>query len=179
MIFYSEQEFKGKLKIEVGHILGKPKSIKEQLRSGSVGSELYRLIDLRLKSELKHLIDLNTRCNFEKYEKGLLLRINHNQKLYFLAFSYEQITSISVVKGKEIISPLIFSPMRFLLFMGVHIRYARYFRISLSEYRIERMNLIIKLGEDIVKLDSNGYNYYSELNFFKAINNQNIRVIQD
>lgn len=169
MIFYSEQEFKGKLKIEVEHILGKSKLIKEQLKSGSVGSELYRLIDLKMKSELKYLMDLNTRCNFEKYEKGLLLRINHNQKLYFLAFSYDDISSINVVKGEEITSPLLFSPMKFLLFIGIHIRYARYFRIHLSEYRIERMNLTIKLGENLIQLDSNGYNYYSELNYFKEI----------
>lgn len=174
MIFYSEHEFKGKLKIQVEHILGQSKSIKEQFRSGTVGSELYRLTDLRLKSEVKHLIDLDTRCNFEKYEKGLLLRVNQNQKLYFIAISYTDISSINLVKGEETISPLFFSPFRFLLLMGVHIRYARYFRISLSEYRVERMSLIIRAGEDIIKLDSNGYNYYSELKFFKAINNRNI-----
>lgn len=171
MILYSEKDYKGHLKREVDNILGQNISIKEQLKHGTIGSALYRPLKVNIDSGAFSLIEQNSRGNFEKYKNGLLLRINKNQDLYFIAISYNEIDRIELKKGKEVISPLIFSPFRLLLNLGIHVRYARYFRIHLSEYSIERMTLKIASDTESVVLDSNGYNYYSEKDYFKSIKN--------
>lgn len=169
MILYSEKDYKGHLKREVENILGQNISIKEQFTNGTIGSALYRPLKVNLNSGVFSLIEQNSRGNFEKYKKGLLLRINKNQDLYFIAISYNEIDRIELKKGKEVISPLLFSPFRLLLNLGVPVRYARYFRIHLSEYSIERMTLKIVSNSESVVLDSNGYNYYGEKDYFKSI----------
>ena len=47
------------------------------------GSNLYILKNL--DSEINQ-INENARCNFEKFQNGLLLRINERQKLYSINF---------------------------------------------------------------------------------------------
>lgn len=167
MILYSDKDYKGRFKTEIDNLLGDSISIKEQMNKGTIGSELYRLKKLKIKEKIPDFTDLNSRCNFQKYKKGLLLRINHNMSLFNIAISYDKIESVDLIKGDENISPFFFSPMRLLLSLGVHVRYARYFKIHLSEYSIEPMFLKITSGDDFIELDSSGWNYYGEIKYFK------------
>lgn len=109
---------------------------------------------------------MNLRCNFEKRPNGILLRINHNQDLYNLAIDYNSIKKVYLL-NHEIISPWVLSPMRILLKLGVHIKFARYFRNRWSDYSVDPMNLIIQTSNGILRLDSNGYNFYETLEYFQ------------
>ena len=169
MIFYSEKEYNGKFKKKIDQLLGSKKSILEQFKYGTAGSALYFIQNTNLDSNLQKLSYSHPRCNFEKFENGLLLRINQNQKLYFVAVSYSNITSIEVGKGQEKIAPLLLSPMWILLFLGAPLKFARYFRIHLSEYSIKPLILTIKSGSNYIRLESNGYNYYEEMNYFAPL----------
>lgn len=168
MLFYSENDIKGDLKKKINDLLGDQIPVSVQLNTGGAGSVLYRLKKLSVDNKYADLTDLNSRCNLEKFSKGFLLRINHRQELRFIAISFGEIDKLELIRGKENISPLFFGPMRFLLKAGVHIRYARYFRIALSEYSVEPMILKIVSGNQRIELDSNGYNYYSQANYFKT-----------
>jgi hypothetical protein len=169
MIHYSENEFKGKTKEKIDKLLGESISIKEQLKFGAVGSELYRLRRIHINERKSDFTELNTRCNFHKYRMGLLLRINHNMHLFNIAMGYDQIDDIVIKKGREHIAPFFISPMNFLLHIGVHIRYARYFKIALSEYYIEPMIITIKSKGQFIELDTSGWNYYGESKYFNKI----------
>lgn len=43
MILYLDKDYKGKFKKDIDNLLGESLSIKEQMTSGTIGSELYRL----------------------------------------------------------------------------------------------------------------------------------------
>lgn len=86
-----------------------------------------------------------------------------------ITINYDQIKSIDLIKGEENVSPSFLSLMNLFLSLGMHIRYARYFRRSISEYSIESMTLRIKTNNDLIELDSHGWNYYSEEKYFKDI----------
>lgn len=169
MILYSEKDLTKSLKKRIYYILGESISVREQWKLGTTGSNLYRLRKLDVNGKTAELTDLNSRCNFEKFRNGLLLRINNMQKLYFVAMSYDSIDSIKLTKGDENISPLFLSPMGLLLRFGVHVRYALYFKLRASEYSIEPMTLSITSGNDYISLDSSGYSYYGALDYFMQI----------
>ncbi len=167
MIHYKESEYTGKLKHEVDSLLGEKPSFILQFKHGIVGSSLYRVIFTKINGQSTEWKDLNVRANFEKYPQGLLLRINHNQELSFIAISHKEIESIELEEGKETIRPFPFGLMYWLLKFGIHIRYARYFVLRGSYYSITRMKLFIKGNNEAIILDSNGYNYYNELKYFE------------
>ncbi len=164
MIFYTEKEFHQDRKSEVNQLLGVRKSVLSQLKNGFSGSALYRLTEMSVRSTSSNMIDLNSRCNFEKYSDGLLLRINHAQNLYFVIMSYKSIDEVKLVQGEiKIISPV----MRW-LYSGLSYKYFHY----LGGHYTERVTLKIKTGHDYICLDSNGHNFYSEEKYFRSITNK-------
>ncbi len=166
MIFFKESEYKGRLKENVNSLLGNSLTLKHQLINGFSGSTLFGLIETDLDSSKIEVTDYNTRCNLEKKTQGILIRINYRQTILNCAIGYNSIKKITINNNEEVNSPFFFSPMWILLRMGVHIRYARYFRIYLDDYYVNRMELTILTDNGSIKLDSSGYNYYSIVQFF-------------
>jgi len=178
MIFYKEIDYNGTLRQNIDSLVGSQISLKDQFRNGSSGSALFRLRETKLNNKLSDDTYLNLRCNFEKRTNGLILRINQNQKLMNIAIDFDSIIKIMLFK-KEVVSPRFFSPMRLLLKLGMSIRYARYFSGHRSYYIVEPLDLIIKTSEGIMRLDSNGYNFYNTFNYFsKAGLKEKIEVIE-
>ncbi|RKD92861.1 hypothetical protein [Mangrovibacterium diazotrophicum] len=169
MIFFDEKEYTGAFKLKIESQLGPQISIPNQIKFGTIGSSMYQLNKSKINDLEKNWDDLETRSIFEKFENGLLLRINHRQKLSFISIPYTEITEIILKKGAEEITPFPFSPMMLLLALGVHIRYARYFRLHPSEYGITPMSLTVICSNDQLNLLSHGYNFYSEHRYFSEI----------
>ena len=79
MLFYRESNYNGQLKQQVDKLVGEMIDLKQQMKSGFTGSELYRLNELTIRNELIDSSHLNLRCNFEKRPNGLILRINDSK----------------------------------------------------------------------------------------------------
>ena len=167
MILFPEKQYVGNLKAQIDNLLGEPIPFRKQLKTGAVGSRLYRLKNLSIKDKRVDFTELNLRCNFEKFPNGFLLRINNDRDIYFIVMTDSSINNIEFSKGEEYISPYFFSLMKLLLTLGVHIRYARFFQHS--EYSIDPFQLKITSGDEFIELDSNGWNYSGEIKYFDRL----------
>ena len=159
-----------KLSKTISSQLGETLSLKNQIKRGEKGSNLFWLRSYLISGEKKE--DINLRCIFEKFEKGLLLRVQENQKVTNISIDYDSIETIDLKRGKEEIAPLWISPFRFMLFLKLPIRYARYFRCATSEYSIDPLTLKLKSDTDYIILDSNGYNYETTFKYFEQVKNK-------
>ena len=63
--------------------------------------------------------------------------------------------------------------MWILLKLGVSKLYARYFKILISEYSIDQMELNLKTAEYEMDFIANGYLFERQLNFFENLNYEN------
>ncbi|UAB75669.1 hypothetical protein [Mesoflavibacter sp. SCSIO 43206] len=149
--------------------IGKPAEI-DFRKPKAIGSTGFYLKSFKAKnSELKNL-KLNSKCNFEKRAGGLLLRVNYSNKLTAIPIPTENIIEITITKGKEKIDPFFLSPMWILLKLGVSKLYARYFKILISEYSIDQMELNLKTAEYEMDFIANGYLFERQLIFFENLN---------
>ena len=149
--------------------IGKPAKI-DFRKPKAIGSTGFYLKSVKAKNpEFKNL-KLNSKCNFEKRTGGLLLRANYSNKLTAIPIPTENIIEIKITKGKEKIDPFFLSPMWILLKLGVSKLYARYFKILISEYSIDQMELNLKTAEYEMDFIANGYLFERQLIFFENLN---------
>ena len=149
--------------------IGKPAEI-DFRKPKAIGSTGFYLKSFKAKNpEFKNL-KLNSKCNFEKRTGGLLLRANYSNKLTAIPIQTENIIEIIITKGKEKIDPFFLSPMWILLKLGVSKLYARYFKILISEYSIDQMELNLKTAEYEMDFIANGYLFERQLIFFENLN---------
>jgi hypothetical protein len=73
---------------------------------------------------------------------------------------------LELTKGKETINTAPLFPMWILLKMEVTADVARYFKISMGEYKIEPSTLTIENQLATLKLETNGYAFASQENSF-------------
>ena len=152
--------------------IGKPAKI-DFRKPKAIGSTGFYLKSVKAKNpEFKNL-KLNSKCNFEKRTGGLLLRANYSNKLTAIPIQTENIIEIIITKGKEKIDPFFLSPMWILLKLGVSKLYARYFKILISEYSIDQMELNLKTAEYEMDFIANGYLFERQLIFFENLNFEN------
>ncbi len=135
----------------------------------SIGNVNYFLKECEInKKVIPELIDL--RCSFEKYQKGLLMRISKGDLRKYLMIPYSEIERFELIKGKETINTEKYTPLWILLKTGVRLKYARYFAIGkINEHRIEELNLNLKMKDLKLNLIINGYSYESQNKLFKDI----------
>jgi hypothetical protein len=69
------------------------------------------------------------------------------------------------MKGTEVCEPVYFSPMWILLKLGVRLEIARYFA-NRWEYSIEPTTLIIQTQTFKLKLETNGFTFSSQADYF-------------
>ncbi len=60
--------------------------------------------------------------------------------------------------------------MWILLKLGVPLSFTRYFRIFISEYLIDQMELSVKTTDYEMKFIANGYLFEKQLKFFESLN---------
>jgi len=163
MIIKLDKESRDIQKIE--SLIGKQLDLSQKLEAHKYGSNLYILRDLSFyDSEIKETPSVNSRCNFEIFEKGMLLRINDRQKLYALALSDEITEELILTRGVERAFPL--SLTRLLIWIGLKKESIMKNRLLSSGYYHERFRLEIKTKYENLILDSNDSNYFKEKAYF-------------
>lgn len=158
-------------------VLGKPTKI-EWKKPKEIGSSSFFLQSFKNKTNSTDLIKEGSKCSFEKYSNGILLRSNLSNKLTALAIQKTKIESIKLIRGKESLEPLTLSPMWILLKLGVSKLTARYFRIILGEYSINEMELKIETKTQIMEFTQNGYIFERQLEFFQSLNYGNKLIVE-
>ena len=138
-----------------------------------VGSSSYFLKSFINKAENKEELKIDSKSNFEKYSKGLLLRTNISNKLSIIPIPKNEINSIELIRGNEKVKPYPLSPMWLLMKFGVSKLIARYFKLNTSEYSIEYMKIKIDTEKYKMELIANGYLFENQLAFFSDLNYEN------
>jgi hypothetical protein len=163
MIFDLENENKGIPDIE--SLIGKQLDLPSKLKEKKYGSNLYNLRKLNFKeNRIGIALKENSRCNFEKFENGILLRINDNQKLFGLALSNESVNEIVIQKGSVKIVPISLAGL--LNWIGVKKDTIEKYRFLIGGFYTERFRLEIKTNWGHLCLDSNPGNYTIEKEYF-------------
>jgi hypothetical protein len=153
----------------------------------AIGSSSFFLKSFKTKNGSEQLIKENSKCSFEKYSNGILLRSNLSNKLSVLPINKSEIKYIKLTRGKERVEPLTLSPMWIMLKLGVSKLIARYFRIVLGEYSINEMKLKIETENQIMEFTQtrknitsgikNGMNYNRTKKALKANNVYNLLLV--
>tara|TARA_R110002072_G_C7779864_1_gene519957 strand:- start:131 stop:640 length:510 start_codon:yes stop_codon:yes gene_type:complete len=156
-------------KQSIEKIIGKSTKI-DWKKPKAIGSSSFYLKSFKAKNDSAELLKENSKCSFEKYSNGILLRSNLSNKLGALAIKESKIKYIKLIRGKESVEPLTMSPMWIMLKLGVSKLIARYFRIVLGEYSIDEMKLKIETENQIMEFTQNGYIFERQLSFFKNLN---------
>lgn len=149
--------------------IGKPAEINFR-KPKAIGSTGFYLKSFKAKNTEYGNLKLDSKCNFEKRTGGILLRANYSNNLTAIPITKESIIGITITRGNETIDPFFLSPMWILLKLGVSKLYARYFKILISEYSIDQMELNLKTAEFEMDFIANGYLFESQLSFFKSLN---------
>ena len=139
----------------------------------AIGSAGFYLKSFKAKNSESKILKLDSKCNFEKRTGGILLRSNYSNKLTAIPIPKESIIGITITRGKETIEPFLLSPMWILLKFGVSKLYARYFKILISEYSIDQMELNLRTDEYEMNFIANGYLFERQLTFFENLNYEN------
>ena len=150
-------------------LIGKPAEI-DLRKLKAIGSTGFYLKSYKTKKNKTESMKLDSKCNFEKRTGGILLRANYSNKLTAIPIPKESIIEITITRGKETIDPFFLSPMWILLKLGVSKLYARYFKILISEYSIDQMELNLKTAEYEMDFIANGYLFERQLSFFENLN---------
>jgi len=165
MIIKLDKDSRDYQKIE--SLIGKQLDLSQKLRNHKYGSNLYTL--KKLSSEDCVGVDVpseNSRCNFEKFEKGMLLRINDHQKLYAFVLSSDSIEEIIITRGEEKVFPLSLSGL--LIGLGMDREKVKKHRLLSGGFYHERFRLEIKTKSEMLVLDSNDSNYLKEKAYFST-----------
>lgn len=149
--------------------IGKPAEI-DFRKPKAIGSTGFYLKSFKSKNPEFEKLKLDSKCNFEKRTGGILLRTNYSNKLNAIPIPEDSIIEIILTRGKETIDPFFLSPMWILLKLGVSKLYARYFKILISEYSIDQMELNLKTTECEIDFIANGYLFERQLNYFENLN---------
>ncbi len=157
--------------------IGKPAEI-DFRKPKAIGSTGFYLKSFKTSVVETETLRIDSKCNFEKRTKGLLLRVNYSNKTTTIPLSIENIIGIKITRGKECIDPFILSPMWILLKLDVSKLTARYFRLRTSEYKIDQMELNINTTDFEMNLIANGYLFEQQLSFFENLNYGNILTVE-
>ncbi len=137
--------------------------IGEEVRGGITGSTTYFIKSFHSIETIELMED--SKGIFQAFTKGLLLRVFKNNRSISLPIPFKEIDMLELIKGTEVCAPYYFSPMWILLKLGIRLEIARYFANG-SEYSIEPTTLIIQTQAFKLKLESNGFAYNSQADYF-------------
>ncbi|WP_457610848.1 hypothetical protein [Lutibacter sp.] len=154
---------------KIKKLIGEPNKVKFR-KPKTIGNGSYFLKSFMTKIDNPEEIKIDSKCNFEKYSNGILLRLNFSNKLSAIPIPKNEINKIELIRGEERINPFPFSPMWILLKLGVSKLIARYFKIYVSEYSIENMKLMIDTENYKMEFIANGFLYEKQLEYFENLN---------
>lgn len=149
-------------------IIGEPVKLNiNKLQSLGSRSFFLKSIDLHKTNED---IKIDSKCNFQKYSDGILMRINYSNKISALPISNNSLTKIELIRGKETITPRSFSIFNLMIKLKVPIRYSRYFALRRPVgYQISDTILKIISNDYKMTLITNGYDFENQMPFFESL----------
>ncbi|WP_339754508.1 hypothetical protein [Algoriphagus aquimarinus] len=151
--------------------------IGEEVKNGVTGSTTYFIKSFVSDESIELLKD--SKGIFQIFSNGLLLRVFKNNRTISIPIPFNQIKRLELVKGNETIQPIFFFPMWILLKVGLRIDIARYFRLRYWEYKIEATILEIETHSATFKLETNGYTFNSQEEFFAKLTDiQELKIIK-
>ncbi len=155
-------------KYTLNKIIGEPAKLNLN-KPQNIGSRSFFLKSIDFdKTDVQ--IKVDSKCNFQKYSDGILMRINYSNKLNAIPLSNKNLKKIELTRGKEKITPLPFSIFRLMINLKAPIRYSRYFALRRPiEYEISDTVLKIKSDKYEMTLITNGYDFENQLPFFKSL----------
>ncbi|SIN69938.1 hypothetical protein [Algoriphagus halophilus] len=134
------------------------------MKNGLIGSTTYfiKSFDSVERIELME----NAKGILQTFTNGLLLRVFKNNQSISIPIPFSDISKLELRKGQEIVEPIWLYPMWILLKLGVRIEIARYFRMRVGEYSIDPTVLEIETRDFKLGLETNGYTFDSQENYF-------------
>ncbi len=127
----------------------------------------YRLVDYKNERHRTDILLSQTKCNLEILRDGIMILGNFTTNIRTIPVMKDEIVSITMIRGKEVVDTFPLSPMHILSKLGVPNSISRYFSILPSEYRISETQIIIKCKEYQLSLITSGIRYESLLRSFK------------
>lgn len=151
--------------------------IGEEVQLGVIGSTSYFIKSFESTEAMEWLE--NSKGIFQIFKKGVLLRVFKSNKTISIPILFTEINKLELCKGKETIRPIFLSPFWILLTLGVRTDIARYFRIKFREYSIAPTRLRIETRTFQIGLETNGYTFESQKDFFESLTEiKNLKISQ-
>jgi hypothetical protein len=143
---------------------------------GIRGTTTYFIKELK-SGQLPETLDLdNGKGLIQLFEHGILLRVFKSSRNHSIAISFDSLEKLSLIKGREMINPRMYSLFWILLKLGVSLDKARYFGGYWKEYRIDETELIIEAEDFHCRMTCSGYSFNSQERFFKALDKEEIEI---
>lgn len=127
----------------------------------------FRLIDFKDKQHKTDVLLSQTNCNLEILPQGIMVIGDFTQRDTIIPVLKNEIESITLIRGKEILDTFYLSPMYILSKLGIPNRLSRYLKVYPSEYNITETQITIKCEEYQLKLTANGNRFEKILQAFK------------
>jgi len=127
----------------------------------------YRLVDYRNERYRTDILLSQTKCNLEILPDGLMVLGDFLANSATIPVMKEEVESITLIRGKEVIDTFYLSPMHVLSKLGVPNSISRYVSLLPSEYKIGETHIIIKGNDYQLSLITSGTRYEKLLRAFK------------
>lgn len=127
----------------------------------------YRLVDYKNDRHRTDILLSHTKCNLEILPEGISVLGNFTVNIRAIPVLKNEIESITLIRGKEVIDTFTLSPMHILSKLGVPNSISRHLSILPFEYRISETQIIIKCQECQLNLITSGNRYEGLLRSFK------------
>ncbi len=127
----------------------------------------YRLVDYKNERHRTDILLSQTKCNLEILPDGIMVLGDFTTNIRTISIMKDEIVSITMTRGKEVVDTFPLSPMHILSKLGVPNSIARYLSLLPSEYRISETKISIKCKEYQLSLITSGNRYDSLLRSFK------------
>lgn len=144
------------------------KSLAKQTRPVSKRPKYrYRLVDFKNERHQTDILLSQTKCNIDILPDGIMVIGDFTTNIHTIPVMKDEIESITLIRGKEVIDTFYLSPMHVLSKLGVPNHISRYASILPSEYKISETQLIIKSKKHQLSLITHGGSYRKLLRSFK------------
>ena len=150
-------------------IIPSQNSDKDVVKSRSIKKTKYRycLVDYRDKRHRTDVLLSQTDCNIDILPDGIMVIGNFVTNTRVISIMKNEIESLTLVRGKEVVDTFYLSPMHMLSKLGVPNHISRYASILPSEYKISEAQIIIKCKEYQISLITDGERFEKVLRSFK------------
>ena len=139
----------------------------------------FRLIDYKNKQDKKDFLLSDTKCNLEILPQGIMITGNFQDKETIIPVLKDEIESLTLIRGKEVIDTFYMSPMYIMSKLGVPNRVSRHLQVYPSEYKIAETRILIKCEEYHLTLITSGNRHSKILRNLKKFGfDTNLKLVE-